>query len=590
MTALLPRRALHLVSASGGGMTRFVRDLVAHGDGHTLLHVAADTWVLESGRAGAVRYAPYRLPPVAEAADWLDALLAGCGSELLHVHYLHADTLPYLEAWSARRRPWIASLHDVGFLRADAFATGEGLPQVDAQWSERWQRVLATASAITAPSEFLAQVLADVCPGLPRPGLPTALVAPGVTLPGASPRPARPLRSIAIVGALGVHKGKERLLHWLQHPAAVRFRWTLIGYTEDQLQPGWLADGRLRVHGPFLPERTAHWLRHYDVDLVLFPNRLAESFSYALSDVWAAGVPVLVPDLGALGERVRMHGGGAVLACPDDAKALHEQLALLADDGGARLSAWRKDIAQRGTSMAPTTSSMVDRMAQIYDNMPDSIDGAAAAAVDALQPYLRRQLDDTVFRHENIRLARDYAQVRGWAAKLARDVERQGDDIGTLTRLRSELDQRLHERDRAIGDLRARNDRVEGDAAALRERNLAVEADAAQLAQQAAALAAQAEAQGTHLAELSAHRQHLSEQLGQQQQRNALLAEICEAQAGELAIMHQRINALETELRPLRIKGARHDRVLGWLPAPLLSLLRGVRDLRRRRLFAGADR
>ncbi len=577
MTARLPRRALHLVSASGGGMTRFARDLHAHGDGHALLHASADTWVLESGSGSDARYTPYLLPDGDAAADWLDALLAGQGCDLLHLHYLHADTLPLLQAWSARGRSWIASLHDVGFLRADAFATSVGLPQVDTEWSARWLRVLSTAAAITAPSEFLARVLAGAFPGLLA-----KLVDPGVLPRLAAPRPGRPLRSIAVVGALGAHKGKDRLLQWLAHPAAERYRWTLVGYTEDQLQPGWLAGGRLRVHGPFLPQRTAHWLRHYDVDLVLFPNRLAESFSYALSDVWAAGIPVLVPDAGALGERVRKHGGGAVLERPDDAAAVHARLAQLAEDGGAGLAGWRDEVAMRRHAMVPTITSMVESMTRIYADIPIAAP-SEAAAVDALQPYLRRQLDDTVFRHENIRLARDYAQVRGWASKLERDIARLASDLETLTRLRAELDQRLGERDDAVSALRERNRAIEHDAAELRERNRLVEADAAQLAAQATELAGQRAADCATIAELSAHRQHLSQQLGEQQQRNALLAEVCDTLAGELAIMRQRINALELEVRPLRIKGARYDRVRAWLPGSLLSALRGLRECWRRR-------
>jgi hypothetical protein len=399
----------------------------------------------------------------------------------------------------------------------------------------------------------------------------------------------RPLKSVAIVGALGAHKGKDRLLRWLARPAAARYRWTLIGYTEDQLHPGWLADGRLRVHGPFLPERTAAWLRHYDVDLVIFPNRLAESFSYALSDVWAAGVPVLVPDTGALGERVRTHGGGACMASPDDADMAHAQLQLLADDGGATLAQWRAQIAERRAAMVPPIASMVNSMARIYEGIPVA-NTEVAAAVDNLQRFLRTQLDDVVFRHENIRLARDYAQVRAWAGKLERDVARLDDDLRALTRLRGILDRQLCERDDAIGALRVRNEAVECDAAALRARNLAVEADAAALAAQLRALGEQGAAQAATIAELSAHRQHLSLQLGAEQQRATLLAEVCNAHAGELAIMHQRINALEVEMRPLRIKGARYDRVLAWLPASLRRLLRGLREMRNQRQLAGGGR
>jgi glycosyltransferase involved in cell wall biosynthesis len=584
VSATLRRRALHLVNAAGGGMSRFARDLVAHADGHGLLHAASHTWVTETGSGAALQFTPYGVPPLAAAADWIDALLAEAGCELLHVHYLGADTLPLLEAWSARGRPWIASLHDVGFLRADAFAQERGLPPVDRAWSARCEQVLARAAAITVPSEFLGQVFVRTCPHLR-----VHVVEPGAALAEARFRSARPLRSIAIVGAFGMHKGKDRLLRWLDHPAAASLRWTLIGYTEDQLQPGWLVDGRLRVHGPFLPERTAHWLRHYRADLVVFPNRLAESFGYVLSDVWSAGVPVLVPDLGALGERVRAHGGGGLLRDPDDVEAVHAELARLAGDGGATLGRWQAEIASRRQAMVPGIEAMVDAMNEIYETT-EACALPVPADPGALQRFLRTQLDDRVFRHENIRLARDYAQVSAWAGKLAQDVDRLDADLRAQSGARERLDRQLAVRDEAIAALRARNATVESDAAALRERNLVVEADAVVLAEQAAAHAEQQTQQAATIAELSAHRLNLSLQLGAEQQRATLLAEICDAHAGELAIMHQRINALESELRPLRIKGARYDRALGWLPASLRCLLRGLRDMRQQRQLARGER
>ena len=46
-------------------------------------------------------------------------------------------------------------------------------------------------------------------------------------------------------------------------------------------------------------------LAHYRVALVLYPSAGPETFSYTLSEAWAAGRPVLVPPIGALAERVR---------------------------------------------------------------------------------------------------------------------------------------------------------------------------------------------------------------------------------------------------------------------------------------------
>lgn len=570
-------RLLHIVSARGGGMCRFARDLLATGD--ALLHVGGETWVLEPGSAGSpARFLPYRLPgPADEAADWLDALLAAHALDAVHLHYLDAATLPLMEAWSARGRPWLASLHDVGFLCADAFASEAAVPPADGEWAGRWREVLARSGAITAPSRFLANAFARTCVGLRA-----TVVEPGVDWPEPIAVPGdRPLRSIAVVGALGAHKGKQRLLRWLAHPDAAAYRWTLVGYTEDQLQPGWIAEGRMWVHGPFDAAQTANWLRHYAVDLVLFPNQLAESFSYALSDVWAAGVPVLVPDCGALGERVRAHGGGALLADPDDAAALMRQLDQMR--ASALVAEWKTQIQSRRAAMAPSKPGMVAAMDAQYARLPSTRGGNPATAMARLQPWLRAQLDEVVFRHENIRLARDYAQVRAWADKQAADVRRLQADLDVLGGVRAQLDALIAQRDGDVAALRQRNAEVEAMAASLAARNGEVEANAARMQQQLAALDDAVAQRDSVIAELSARRAALIAQLNDEQARAAQLQQCSDQRATEIAIMHQRINALEMELRPLRVKGTRYDRIAGWLPRPLRAALRGLLDWRRQR-------
>ncbi len=569
-------RCLHLVSARGGGMCRFARDLLAPGD--ALLHIGGGTWVLELGATGSpATFLPYPLPqaPV-DAAEWLDTLLAAHALDAVHLHHLDTATLALMEAWSGRGRPWLASLHDVGFLRADAFADDAAMPRADVEWAGRWRQVLARASAITAPSRFLAAAFARACDGLCA-----AVVEPGVE----QPEPIdvlrdRPLRSIAVVGALGAHKGKQRLLRWLAHPGAAAYRWTLIGYTEDQLQPGWIADGRMWVHGPFDAAQTAHWLRHYAIDLVLFPNQLAESFSYALSDVWAAGVPVLVPDCGALGERVRAHGGGALISDPDDAEALMRQLAELR--ANARGAEWRAQIQSQRAAMAPSKQAMVAAMDAQYARLPQTHRPPPATSLARLQPWLRTQLDDVVFRHENIRLARDYAQVRAWADKQAADVARLQADLDVLASVRAQLDAQIAQRDGDVAALRQRNAEVESMAAALAARNGEVEASAALMQQRLTALGDAVAQRDSATAELSARNAALIAQLNSEQARAAQLQQCSDQRAREIAIMHQRINALEMELPPLRVKGARYDRVAGWLPAPLRAALRDLLRWRRR--------
>lgn len=556
MSATIPR-VMHLVSARGGGSSRFARDLAQAGAGSWLLHVEAGTAVVEQpGEPG--DFIPYRIEAGARAAQWLQTLLRAYPSDLLHVHFMDRTTLALLEAWCPLGQPWVLSIHDLGFLSATTFDQTQSEPQANAEWLSRWRAVMASAVLITVPSAYLANVFAGHCPDLP-----VHVVAPGVCLPQIIPTKELPLRTIAVVGALGPHKGKERLLRWLRHAMGQRYRWVLLGYTDDQLHPGSSADERLWIHGPFAHQDTARWLHHYQADLVLFPNRLAESFSYALSDVWAAGVPVLVPAIGALAARVGEHGGGAVLGDPDNPDAVARELGALED--GAQLGCWRTQIRSRMSKMVPSLETMVEQMTRLYP-APVMAQPHPNVALAELQPYLRTQLDELVFRQENIRLARDYGQVRVWADKLESDVLQLEQDLSALGSVRAELDRALAGRDADIGLLRARNQQVEASAADLQQQMLQIDAAAAE----------RIRAFERQMLELCSLRDHLSMQLGEQRQNAQLLAEVTRTQAGEIAVMHQRINALSVEVAGMRVKAARYDRIVDLLPKGVLRLVRQV--------------
>ena len=66
---------------------------------------------------------------------------------------------------------------------------------------------------------------------------------------------------------------------------------------------------------------------------MLYPSAGPETFSYTLSEAWAAGRPVLVPPIGALAERVQATGAGWVMTDDewrDEMRMLDRILALVA--------------------------------------------------------------------------------------------------------------------------------------------------------------------------------------------------------------------------------------------------------------------
>ncbi|WP_336488491.1 hypothetical protein [Methylobacterium nigriterrae] len=63
-------------------------------------------------------------------------------------------------------------------------------------------------------------------------------------------------------------------------------------------------------------------LRAADPDLVFLPSLWPQPHSYALSEVWEAGYPILAFDLGEAADRIRDHGGGLLIPPTRDTREL----------------------------------------------------------------------------------------------------------------------------------------------------------------------------------------------------------------------------------------------------------------------------
>ncbi|MDQ3028101.1 MAG: glycosyltransferase, partial [Pseudomonadota bacterium] len=247
----------------------------------------------------------------------------------------------------------------------------------------------------------------------------------------------RPARVVAVLGAIGTHKGADMLRELPACLAGSGIGVVVIGYLDQQLHPGWKSLPHLYVHGPYRPQRVGDWLRAYGAELVLFPNRVPESFSYALSEAWAAGIPVLAGPEGAIGERVARHGGGWLLpegfGAAEVAAELRSRLAPHSADEMARV---KSQLSLPDASRVPTLRAMaetLDAYYRRYGTTAGDAEGAAPAAIDAL---LAPSLDSSLFREElavladlcdesgaQSKRARAFElEARGWIAKLEGDV------------------------------------------------------------------------------------------------------------------------------------------------------------------------
>jgi hypothetical protein len=175
--------------------------------------------------------------------------------------------------------------------------------------------------------------------------------------------------TVAVLGAIGPDKGARRLerLVALARDRDVPVRFVLIGYMDTRNTPWQADDARFTVHGRYDRGDLPALLRHYRVALVLYPSAGPETFSYTLSETWAAGLPVLVPPIGALAERVGRTGAGWVMSDAEwrDEALMLERVAALVSPANEAVLRVGSGIAQ--TMPYTTLDAMADATFAVYE-------------------------------------------------------------------------------------------------------------------------------------------------------------------------------------------------------------------------------
>lgn len=439
---MTPPAILHVTSLFGGGVDRHLRDVLAG--------VARPQLVWHAGEAGeaieepaAKRFFPLAAGAFAASRDKIAAWLTSRRVGIVHLHAL-GDAPRERAEWAARELgvPLVVTLHDVLFLDPAAFERADPLAG-DAAWLAKITPVLRNAARVIAPSAWLADLARERIPGLEVEVIPNG--APVRVREAIAPREEysrqKPARVVALLGAIGPHKGSELVDDLARHLAPHGIALVVVGYLDRQLFPGWRSPGSLFIHGAFEEGDAPGLLLGYGASLVLFPNAVPDSFSYALSDAWAAGVPVLAAPVGAIATRIREHGGGWLLADRFDAPSLAKEIAsLVGGDREGERARVQSSLDASPAARVPAVDAMTRSLDALYARY--GIEPAATGTPDAraLESLVATNLDGNLFRTELVRLCDEMAQTlaaleatkarasafeteaRGWIAKLEGDV------------------------------------------------------------------------------------------------------------------------------------------------------------------------
>ena len=183
-----------------------------------------------------------------------------------------------------------------------------------AGWRARHAARLAAAARVAAPSRDASARLARLLPGLNVACLPhdepagAAMARPG------------PLDRIAIIGAIGRHKGVELLLATatLAERMGLPLRFVVVGFTNDD--EAFAALGNVEITGPYRQEELPRLLAAAGCGAALFLSVWPETYSYTLSEAWRAGMLPVALDIGAQAERIRERGDGVLIPFPATAR------------------------------------------------------------------------------------------------------------------------------------------------------------------------------------------------------------------------------------------------------------------------------
>jgi FkbM family methyltransferase len=177
-------------------------------------------------------------------------------------------------------------------------------------WRGQFQIFLTGARFVFVPSADVASRMKRYFPDA------TFTVRPHMTkMPSDGIDQQRPLRDrrVAIIGAIGPHKGAKLIQQCAEHALAhqIPVRFIIIGYTSQDSELRALPN--VTITGPYVEHKLPELLAEYMPDIAWFSSVLPETFSYTLSSAIEADLFPVTFDIGAPAERLRKIGWGGIM-------------------------------------------------------------------------------------------------------------------------------------------------------------------------------------------------------------------------------------------------------------------------------------
>lgn len=265
---------------------------------------------------------------------------------------------------------------------------------------ERWalrshlfRQALEGADQTVCPSEFVADYFQRTFELPARP----SVIGIGVDLGVASrsvPAEANEQLRLAYVGMVAHHKGPHVVVQALRLAQLPSVRLTLFGgltepYFRELRRLAEEVDNlELLAFGAFEPKELPMLLA--DVDAVVIPSLVWETYSIVAREMMSLGIPVVASRIGALPEVVR-HGENGLLFTPGSAHELAAVLHALSGDRG-RIAAMRRQIRPGDwITVSQRTRRLEDLLRTTVSRGSRRLDPYAAGELDELRQGLLQE-------------------------------------------------------------------------------------------------------------------------------------------------------------------------------------------------------
>lgn len=170
---------------------------------------------------------------------------------------------------------------------------------------------------------------------------------------------------VAFLGGLVPAKGSA-MAYELITRSKDDIQWFTFGSLGDERLLKLNQDNFTKV-GTYTRDTIYRMLREFHIDLICILPTWAETFCYTLSEAWLAQIPVLVTDIGAVGDRVREAGAGIVVPLTATPEEILDQIEQL------QAEPERYQVLKEALQTTPVRSieKMLEDYAQLYNGLPD---------------------------------------------------------------------------------------------------------------------------------------------------------------------------------------------------------------------------